>query len=66
LNQWSEVDLSSLGEVKSIEFALSSSDVGTWGMNTPAYFAADTVVPEPATILLLGLGGLFVTRRRTK
>jgi hypothetical protein len=66
LNQWGEVDLSLLGAVKSLEFALSSSDNGTWGMNTPAYFAMDTVVPEPGTILLLGLGGLFVTRRRAK
>ena len=60
LNQWGEVDLSPLGEVKSLEFALSSSDVGVWGMNTPAYFAVDTVVPEPGTIFLLGLGVLFI------
>ena len=62
LNQWGEVDLSPLGEVKSLEFALSSSDVGMWGMNTPAYFAVDTVVPEPGTIFLLGLGALVIKR----
>ncbi len=66
LNQWGEVDLSLLGTVKRLEFALSSSDVGVWGMNTPAYFVVDTVVPEPTTILLLGLGGLIVVRRRAK
>lgn len=65
-NQWGEVDLSSLGVVKTLEFTLSSSDVGEWGMNTPAYFALDTVVPEPSTVLLLGLGGLIVMKQRAK
>jgi len=44
LDTWEAVDLTSLGVVKSLEFTLSSSDVGEWGMNTPAYFAIDTVV----------------------
>ena len=44
LDTWEAVDLTSLGVVKSLEFTLSSSDVGGWGMNTPAYFAIDTVV----------------------
>jgi len=44
INTWQHVDLSSLGVVESLEFTLSSSDVGDWGMNTPAYFAIDTVV----------------------
>ena len=63
LDTWESVDLTSLSVVKSLEFALSSSDVGVWGMNTPAYFAADTVVPEPGTIALLGFGGLLVRKR---
>jgi len=41
---WQFVDLTSLGVVKSLEFSLSSSDIGDWGMNTPAYFALDTIV----------------------
>ncbi len=48
VNSWQLVDLTSLGVVKSLAFSLSSSDTGTWGMNTPAYFAIDTIVCKPA------------------
>jgi len=41
VDQWTWVDLRSLGNVSKLEFALSSSDVGEWGMNTPSYFALD-------------------------
>lgn len=41
INEWTYVDLSALGEVDAIKFALSSSDTGEAGMNTPAYFAMD-------------------------
>ena len=44
VDTWQFVDLTSLGEVQSLEFGLSSSDVGAWGMNTPGYFAMDTLV----------------------
>jgi hypothetical protein len=60
VNTWEYVDLTELGVVRSLEFGLSSSDVGEFGMNTPAYFALDTVVPEPGTMVLLALGGLLV------
>lgn len=60
LDEWTEVDLTSLGAVKSLEFSFSSSDVGEFGMNTPSYFALDTIIPEPATIILFGLGGLLL------
>jgi len=49
LDTWRYVDLTSLGEVTSLEFALSSSDLGDWGMNTPGSFAIDTIVYEPAS-----------------
>jgi len=66
VSNWTPVDLLGLGTVKSVEFTLSSSDTGDWGMNTPAYFAMDTfiAVPEPATLSLLGLGILAALRRR--
>jgi hypothetical protein len=50
VNTWQYVDLTSLGAVKSLEFSLSSSDVGDWGMNTPAYFAVDTLVGTSAFV----------------
>lgn len=50
VNTWQYVDLTSLGAVKSLEFSLSSSDVGDWGMNTPAYFALDTLVYQPVSV----------------
>lgn len=40
---WEFVDLSSLGEVKSLSMTLSSSDTGQYGMNTPAYIAIDSI-----------------------
>ncbi len=53
LDEWDWFDLASLGTVDSIRFSFSGSDVGTFGLNTPAYFAMDDVtyapVPEPAT-----------------
>jgi hypothetical protein len=65
---WTEVNLSGLGSnVSALEFTLTSSDTGTWGMNTPAYFAVDQVetVPEPASALLLlgGFSAVFWLRR---
>jgi hypothetical protein len=43
LNTWQSVDLTSLGSVYGLNFALESSDVGGFGMNTPAYFALDNL-----------------------
>ena len=46
VDTWTFVDLSSLGAVATLEFALSSSDTGDFGMNTPAYFCLDTLIPS--------------------
>ncbi len=44
IETWQWVDLSTFGQVDTLTFALSSSDVGDYGMNTPAYFCIDNVV----------------------
>lgn len=41
LTEWEWVDLTSLGNVDSLRFELTSSDVGSFGMNTPAFFCID-------------------------
>lgn len=41
LKYWKWADLQSLGPVDSLQFSLSSSDNGAFGMNTPAYFCMD-------------------------
>ena len=46
LKDWKWVDLSSLGNADSLSFSLNSSDVGQWGMNTPAYFCVDNVLAQ--------------------
>lgn len=70
LDSWTQFDLSSLGTVTSLRFAIDSSDSGAWGINTPAYFAMDTLnvtaVPEPgqAALLLAGLALIGSAARR--
>lgn len=44
VDEWQLVDLSPLGNVQFIEFTLESTDLGQWGINTPAYFALDNLV----------------------
>lgn len=44
LDEWTWVDLKTLGNVDSLEFSLSSSDNGDFGMNTPAYFCIDDFI----------------------
>ena len=46
VNTWEWIDLTSLGNVDSLIFKLNSSDVGPWGMNTPAYFCIDNFTTE--------------------
>lgn len=41
LNKWTTVDLTALGTVYQITFAFSSSDTGTYGINTPTYVCLD-------------------------
>ena len=46
VDDWRYVDLSSFGMADSLSFSLSSSDVGFFGMNTPAYFCIDNVITD--------------------
>lgn len=43
VSAWTRWDLSSLGAVLMIEFNITGSRVGDYGLNTPAYFAYDDV-----------------------
>ncbi|MBR4130717.1 MAG: DUF4465 domain-containing protein [Bacteroidaceae bacterium] len=70
INDWRYVDLSGLGAVAKIGFALSSSDTGDWGMNTPAYFCFDNfgaegkeVLPENNVVFVSSVGyATYVTK----
>lgn len=46
---WTWLSLTNFGpQVKTLEFGLSSSDNGLYGMNTPAYFALDGLEIDPS------------------
>ncbi len=73
IRDWTWVDLTGLGaDTRELEFALSSTDNGTYGMNTPGFFAMDnlTTAPEPSTAALFGiallLGAGYSVRRRRR
>jgi len=53
IKTWQWLELSSLGEVDSLKFTLSSSDVGAYGMNTPPYFCVDQfyIVPQSTAVI---------------
>jgi hypothetical protein len=59
LDAWAFVSLRALGPVKSLEFSLASSDVGAFGMNTPAYFCLDTLITDPDPVEPAGPGRPF-------
>lgn len=46
VDDWTWVDLTGLGAVVGLRFSLESTDMGEWGMNTPAYFALDSILLE--------------------
>ncbi len=43
VDDWVEVDLSPVAHAQSLQFAVTSSDIGGFGINTPAYFAVDNI-----------------------
>ena len=73
VDSWTALDLSPLGEARSIMLSFTSTDSdATYGINTPAYVAMDNVtfvpVPEPGTMALVaaGAGGCLLRRRRRR
>ena len=48
VKDWQWVDLSTLGSVSALTFKMQSTDMGAWGMNTPAYFSMDNFTATPA------------------
>lgn len=71
VDTWELVDLTALGNARSLGISFDGSDVGGFGLNTPAYVAIDNVslssVPEPGSLLLLGISlGLTLPRRRRR
>ncbi len=70
INDWRYVDLSCLGEVAKLGFELTSTDNGSYGMNTPAYFCFDNfgaegteVLPENNVVFVSSIGyATYVTK----
>ncbi|MFK8044954.1 MAG: DUF4465 domain-containing protein [Crocinitomicaceae bacterium] len=50
IDTWEYVELGDLGPVMGLDFELTSSDEGMWGMNTPAYFAMDNLEGKPLSV----------------
>lgn len=66
VSTWTTVDLTSLGNARSIVFSFKTSDNDPiFGPNTPLYFAMDNLVtvPEPGSMILLGVGMVLVIGR---
>jgi hypothetical protein len=49
LDTWKWVDLTSLGNLDSLEFELRSSDNGQFGINTPTFFCVDDIITNSDT-----------------
>lgn len=50
LKSWQWVNCKPLGKADSLMFVLTSSDVGSFGMNTPAFFAIDNLTTKASVI----------------
>ena len=57
VQDWQYVDLTSLGTVKELEFALTSSRTNAWGYTTPLYCCIDDFgAPAPVAVTVSDLG----------
>lgn len=52
VSKWTTFDLTSLGKVNKVTFAISSSDTGVYGINTPSYFCFDNLKYINQSIIL--------------
>ncbi len=60
VDEWTWVDLTSLGAADSLWVNLSSTDVGQFGMNTPAFFCVDNITfAEPSNTTSVNAPDLF-------
>ena len=68
VDDWRFVDLSGLGGVQSLRFEVEGSDMGSFGLNTPAYFALDDLqlIPEPGSLALAALGLVILAWARPR
>jgi hypothetical protein len=55
-----DANFTSLGGITTIEFRISGSGTGRSGISVDDF----ALVPEPTTLLLLGLGGLLLRKRK--
>ncbi|MFO0357372.1 MAG: DUF4465 domain-containing protein [Sphingobacteriaceae bacterium] len=57
VDSWQWVNTMSLGQVDSIRFFMYSSDVGSFGINTPLFFGLDNFTTSPSFVGLNELNG---------
>lgn len=49
VDEWTYIDLTTLGDIDVLQLSLSSSDNGQFGMNTPAFFCVDNLETSDGT-----------------
>ena len=72
VDEFEFLDLSSLGNARSVQLEFESTDVGDFGINTPTFIAFDniqllaTAVPEPSSAAVLAMFGAGICLRRRR
>ncbi|MES2703921.1 MAG: DUF4465 domain-containing protein [Bacteroidota bacterium] len=62
VKNWTWVNLLPLGNVDSLQFKLTSSDNGSFGMNTPSYFCMDDFNTNETNITAVPVANAFVAK----
>lgn len=55
INEWTYIDLTSLGNADSLVITRSSSDIGNYGVNTPSYVCIDNFTTKDELVSTLAL-----------